>query len=83
MGACVYYHLQPTTYNLVFLVAKRVYRLSIYVQELHDLALRAPHRSGAIQVNSPGIADEVGVILVGVYTSVIVEIFHHEILARV
>ena len=82
MGAYLYfYHLQPTTYHLCFLVAERVHRLAVAVQELHDLVLGAPQGARAIQVDAPGIAREVGVIPVCLHAAVVVQIVHDETLA--
>ena len=64
-----------------YLVAKRIYRLTIDVQELHELQARAPHWVRTTEIYAPCVAVKVQVILMCVDATVIVKVLHHEALA--
>ena len=69
-----------TTYHPFLLVAKRVYRFSVYVQKLYDLAVGAPHWRRAAEIDAPGVALKIGIVLMRSDTAVVVQVLHHEIL---
>ena len=85
--AAVWYSIQgasriciSTTYHPFLLVAKRVYRFSVYVQKLHDLAVGAPQRARAAEIDAPGVALKVDIVFVRINTPIVIEVLNHKIL---
>ena len=68
-----------TTYHSFLLVAKRIHRFSVYVQKLYDLAVGAPQRARAAEIDAPGVALKVDIVFVRSDTPIVVQVLHHEI----
>jgi len=64
------------------LVRERVHCFALRVEQLHFLVAGAPHRVGATEIESPGVAQEIGIGLVRINTAVVVEILNQECLTH-
>src|SRR3989344_3400949 len=82
MGAIRYfYHLQPTTYQLYLLVAKRVHRFAVHISEFHNLISGTPQRVRTTEIDAPYVPFKIGIVPMYGDTPIIIEILHHEAFA--
>ena len=67
-----------TTYLIyrIFLVRERINRVALLIEKLDNFMGRTEEACCAAEIDAPGVAREVLVVLVRVYTTVIVQIFN-------